>query len=190
MLETLEALDRALFLYLNGLHVDWLDPIFHVITTKWTWIPLYALLAFLVYRFYGWKSLLLFLGVIALVVLTTDQATNWAKHGFGRFRPCKNLEIGHLVHLVTGNCGGKYGFFSGHSSNSFALATCIGIVLKRPKWLWLLLGWAAVVAYSRVYVGVHYPGDILVGAFVGILLGFLYAKLYLALHLKYSHKLG
>ncbi|MGD1846448.1 MAG: phosphatase PAP2 family protein [Salibacteraceae bacterium] len=188
MFEKLEAFDQELFLTLNGLHVDFLDPVFAFITHKFSWIPLYIFLAYLLYRKYGVKGLLLSLAVIALMVLTTDQLTNFSKSYFGRYRPCKNLEIGSLVHLATGYCGGWYSFFSGHSSNSFAVATCLGILLQNRKWQWGLWIWAATVAYSRVYVGVHYPADIVVGSLVGLGLGFLFAKLYLVLQSRLIHK--
>ena len=117
---------------------------------------------------------------IAVLILMTDQTTNLFKNVLVcRYRPCHNLEYGHLVHLVGDHCGGKHGFFSGHSSNSFAIAMFVAQLLRGRKTMFFILLWAAIVAYSRVYNGVHYPSDIVAGAMAGMLFGYLCSKLYL-----------
>ena len=109
--------------------------------------------------------------------ITLDQITNLFKDGFARLRPCHDPDIAPLMRLVKDRCGGLYGFFSGHSSNSFALAIFFITFFKSiyPVMRWLVL-WAAIVAYSRVYVGVHYPIDILCGALFGSVIGLVFAR--------------
>ena len=169
MIEQLEIWDRSLFLFLNGMHNEFFDVLMTWITYKYTWIPFYALLLVFIGLKYGWKrTLILVIPSIAILVLLTDQISyNGFKQQFERLRPCHNFEIGHLVHVVTG-CGGKFGFLSGHSTTSFAIAVFAGNLLNQKYWRIGLLGWAAMVAYSRIYVGVHYPTDIIAGAILGI----------------------
>ena len=173
MIETLETWDQELFLFLNGLHAKPLDPVFDWITYKWTWVPLYAVFLLLLWKKYGVKSLIILLPTIALLIGATDQISLAFKHGVGRYRPCANLDFGTMVHVVDNACRSKFGFFSGHATNAFAVATFVGLLLGRRKWLGWLWLWAGIVAYSRIYVGVHYPGDIFVGALVGTALGWL-----------------
>lgn len=129
------------------------------------------------------------MAVVALIFLSDKVSVYLFKDVFLRYRPCHNLDISHLVHLVDG-CGGKYGFVSSHAANTFALATYLGVVLKKhfPKMLLWMLIWAAVVSYSRIYLGVHYPADIVVGAILGVGIGLLIAfslkKLNTKLNLK------
>lgn len=162
-----------MFLVLNGLHTDWLDPVMVSITAMWVWIPLYALLLFMVFKQYdkrGWWILL----AVALVILCSDQlSAHVCKPLFHRLRPCFNPELEGLVHLPKGLPGGRYGFVSSHAANTFAIATFLTAVLRK-QWCWIgwvLFAWAFISSYSRIYVGVHYPGDILCGAALGILIG-------------------
>ncbi len=178
--EQIESWDQQLFLLLNGQHNAFFDVVMYWVTNKYVWIPFYLLLLFLLQRKYGWKALLFALPAIALLITMTDQTTNLLKHGVGRYRPCHNLDIQSMVHLVVDSCRGKYTFVSGHSSNSFAIATFMGMLFRHSnkKWLWGLWLWAALVAYSRIYVGVHYPIDIACGALLGIAYGLLIYKGY------------
>jgi undecaprenyl-diphosphatase len=129
------------------------------------------------FRHIGWKKGLWFVFSIALLITCTDQITNLFKEGFARLRPCHDSNLAPLMRLVKDRCGGLYGFFSGHSSNSFALAIFFITFFKPryPAMRWLVF-WAAIVAYSRVYVGVHYPIDILCGALFGSAIGFVFAR--------------
>ena len=176
MLETLIHWDEQLFLFLNGLHADWLDPIMRFITGRNEWIPLYLLIIILIIRQLGWRSVFMLLGFGLLITLADQSASGFFKPFFERLRPCHNPEIEHLVHTIK-RCGGQYGFASSHASNTFALGTFLFLVY-RNKWSKLMLVWAAVVSYSRIYAGVHYPGDILVGAILGVLSAFIVYGLY------------
>lgn len=178
MLEQLLQYDTELFLYLNNLGSSNYDQFWLIITNKLTFIPLYAVLLYLIYRHLGWKVLLLLIFVIAGMITFTDQVTNLFKDGFQRPRPCRAKDIEEMVRFVAPRCG-KYGFFSGHSSNSMAAAVFAGLLL-RPyyrKLIFILLFWSAIVAYSRIYVGVHYPIDIICGLAFGALAGFGFYKL-------------
>ena len=173
------ALDARLFLWLNELHADWLDPIVVSLTEMWPWIPLYIWWAYLVVRNYGKRSVWVFLA-LAVVVLCSDQlSAHVCKPLFHRLRPCFNPEMEGLVHLPRGYPGGQYGFVSSHAANTFAIAAFVTAALRKTyRWIgWTLFGWALISSYTRIYVGVHYPGDILAGAVLGILIGLILWKL-------------
>lgn len=173
-------IDTELFLFLNGLHVDWLDPVMTFISGKITWAPFYLVLLFLVIKNYKKQSILIVIGIILLIVCSDQISSGIFKPIFERPRPCHNEAIKDLVYLPTGHCGGAYGFISSHACNCFALATFITHILKRyyRKIAWVMFVWAAMVAYSRIYMGVHYPGDVLVGAAVGVVVGIVVSKGY------------
>ncbi len=170
MLELLMQLDRDIFLFFNGLHALWLDPVMFYISEKFFWIPLYMLLLWFCIKHYGWRVLMI-LVFIALLITITDQLTGFMKVAFQRLRPSRDENLADLVHIVNGSRGGRFGFVSAHAANSFALAVFM-IHLLRDKISYIapvLLIWATLKAYSRIYLGVHYPGDILGGAIVGII---------------------
>jgi len=176
MLESLIELDQELFLWLNGLHADWLDPIMLFITKRNPWIPLYALILFFVIRKLKWQSWSIMIAFALLITLADQAASGFFKPFFERLRPCHEPGIQDMVHMVKG-CGGQYGFASSHASNTFALAFFLWFVY-RNKYAKMMIGWAVVVSYSRIYVGVHYPGDIIMGAILGVLAAIVTYQLY------------
>lgn len=178
MLHSLDELDRQLFLFLNGFHTEWLDELMYWITNKYTWFPLYLLLIVLLIKKYRIRGLVMCLGMVLAVGISDQITSGWMKPFFGRLRPCQVPDIQSVVHLVAG-CGGKYGFASSHASTTFALATVVWLMLRSwsASFGWVF-AWSAIVAYSRVYVGVHYPLDILVGAMIGFIVGWLVYGLY------------
>lgn len=168
MLETLLGLDEKLFLSLNNLGNENWDWLWHFITDKWSSVPLYLFLLFLLYKKIGGKAVLLTLGMIILLIFCSDQFSNVLKHGLQRPRPCQ-LD---LPDRSIARCG-KYGFPSAHAFSSMALAIFMGKIL-RPYYkysLFALIIWSLALGFSRIYVGVHYPGDVLVGFTLGIFLG-------------------
>ena len=178
MIETLLNYDKELFLFLNNLGTPTWDNLWLIITNKFTFFPLYALLLFFIYKRLGLKTMLISIVVIALMITFTDQITNAFKHGFKRLRPCWEEGVKEHMRYIASRSG-RYGFFSGHASNSMAAAVFAGLVL-RPyyrKLIFILLFWSALVAYSRIYVGVHYPLDIVCGLSFGGFAGFLFYRI-------------
>lgn len=172
MMEKISQWDQSLFLFLNGFHSDFWDPIMFLMTKTQPWIPMYVFLSYLILRAYGKQSWWVFMAA-GLTILFADQiASGLMKPYFERLRPCHEPLLEGLVHNY-GYCGGgKFGFASSHASNSFGVATLINLALffKYPAVKWLF-PWAVIFSYTRIYLGVHYPGDIMMGALIGILSG-------------------
>lgn len=168
MIDQLEEWDKALFLKLNGAHNGLFDFLMPWISNKYVWIPLYALLLYWLLKYNKGKWVFTILAVGILIYISDQVASGFLKPTVERLRPCYDPEITDQVHLLKG-CGGRYGFASSHASNSFAVAIFCWLILKEHvKYIWLLLPWAALVAYSRIYLGVHFPGDIIMGGLIGL----------------------
>lgn len=177
-MEWLEEIDRNLFLWFNSFHSDFFDQVFWIISEKLFGVPFYLVGAVLLIKKYNWKKgLILITGAILAVVIADQASRHLFKEVFERWRPSHNLEIKDAVHLVNNYKGGVNSFVSSHAANMFAVATFIGLAYNR-KVLWIGLFIAAIIAYSRIYLGVHYPGDILCGALLGMLLGWLVFRVY------------
>lgn len=181
MLENLEALDRSAFLAINGWHAPWADQPMLLVSEMAFWFPLYLLFFFLIQRRFGWRGLLWSVPVIGIMILFSDKGSVLLfKETVQRLRPCHEPSLQGLVHLVKEGCGGRFGFVSSHASNHFAIALFImGVLGGTPRWaIPALLFWASLIAYSRVYLGVHYPGDVLVGALYGAFIGAIFAVVF------------
>lgn len=187
MIDFLIRFDIDLFLLINGWRSAWADVFFWWVSDKYIWAPFYALLLFLMIRKnkkYWWLILLM---VPLLVTLTDQSSVQLFKNVFHRFRPCHNPELEGLVQIVNGKCGGSWGFVSSHAANAFGVAMFSWLMLRKyiKFMFWpLLIGYAALIAYSRVYLGVHYPADVTVGAILGMLLGFGVYRLFFWLKTK------
>ena len=169
--------DKQAMIFLNNLGSSTFDPFWILVSEKWFWIPLYVIFLYFLYKNFNKKSLFYILLFVALGITASDQIANIFKFGFERLRPCHDPSLEGLLREV--KCGGKFGFYSAHSSNSFFVATYLTILLgKKIKQLpYFLFVWATIVAYSRVYLGMHFPGDIIVGAIMGILLALFFGTL-------------
>lgn len=179
------------FLYFNNLGSEKWDNFWLIATEKETWIPLYIIFLILLYKNVGWKKTLVAGICIALMITCADQLTNVFKNGFQRLRPCHNPDIQGMFRAIGCEGRGKYGFTSAHASNHIAVAIFVGFVLcKYYKWLlYVLIAWALMIAYSRVYVGVHYTGDIFFGTLIGIFFAILFLKIYYWILNKYNTSL-
>lgn len=185
MLEKLNTLDTQLFLWLNSHHSPFMDKVMWFISGKEEWLPLYLIIVgFIIYK-YRWKSIYVFVAVGLFVTLADQISTNVFKEGIKRLRPSHVEELKGLVHIVNDYYGGMYGFVSSHAANSFAMATFTAYLFQKRWYTVSIMVWAAVVSYSRIYLGVHYPGDILGGAILGFVIGYGVYKLYSFLTSKY-----
>lgn len=194
LLEKLEAIDRDLLLFLNGLHTPLLDGAMWYISTIVLWIPLFLFFFFYAFRKGNWLLLLIVFFGIAFCILLADRISVEAfKEVFQRYRPSHNLEIQSQIHSVVRSngepyLGGKYGFVSSHAANFFAITTFLVLIFNRfsKAWYWLFL-WAAIIGYSRIYLGVHYPSDVIVGSLLGLLIGYVVAVIAKKIMRKYGN---
>lgn len=188
-MEFLINFDKELFIFLNSFHSPLWDYFFWFFSGTVVWIPLYASVLYVVIKQTGIKSIWIIIAIALTITICDQIASGFFKPFFERLRPSHEPELVNSIYLLNGFKAGKFGFISSHAANSFGLATLIGLIFKR-KWVVLFfLVWALINSYSRIYLGLHYPGDILVGALVGVASGWLTYKLYLCFVSRFvSHK--
>jgi undecaprenyl-diphosphatase len=180
MIEYLNTIDTKLFLFLNGQHNAFFDPIMFWLSNIPIWVPMYLLIIFLMIRRYKMRGFLMLLLIGIAIALCDQTSSHLLKNLIQRLRPSHEPALAGLIHLSKAGPGGLYGFVSSHAANCFGLATFIYFTFdNRFKPLkYLLIVWAVLVSYSRIYNGVHYPGDVIGGAIIGITIGWAIAALY------------
>ena len=188
MFESLEHIDRVILFAINGAHHPVLDAFFWQASAGWIFTPLWILVIWYLHKQKGIKYLATALLCAGFIVLFCDRSTELVKHSVKRYRPTHNLEIKDQIHVVNNYRGGPYGFFSGHSSNNTGIAVFLFLILMQLKnryrfWIFLF---PLIIEYSRMYLGVHYPSDILCGTLDGILWGFVFYKVFQYLSKKWN----
>lgn len=183
MFDSILKADREALIFLNNLGSEFWDPLWLGITNQKNWAPLFLLIIYLLFKTFGWKkALFIFLAMIVLVAFS-DQFTNLIKNTFERLRPNNNPNIKHLLRINISPRG--YSFMSGHATTStFFTVFTILVFRKKYQYIYLMLIFPIIFAYSRLYLGVHFPIDILTGFFIGTSFAFLYYKLYKLLDKK------
>jgi len=174
----LEQLDRQLFLFINSSNSPFFDQVMHALSGKLIWVPLY--LSILIYLGITYKrKFLIILIFIILAATLADQSSVLVKNIVQRLRPCNDPALKGLIHLVNGECGGLLGFVSSHATNSFDVALLSLLFIKKRWYTISIIVWALVIGYSRIYLGVHYPGDVLCGSLLGAFIGWSMYQLYI-----------
>lgn len=177
MLEKLLSLDTQLLIYLNSFGSETYDSLWGIITKQEYWTPIFLFLLYVIYTKIGLKQTLYVLLFIGVLVFVTDQITNFVKDTIQRPRPCNNPEINTIIRAVQTRT--SFSFFSGHAANSLAVTTFLYLIFKdKIKYFGLFFIWPLVFAYSRIYLGLHYPLDIFTGYVCGFILGFITYKAY------------
>lgn len=179
MIEFIKSIDLLILDLINGTGRPFLDPIMIFLSGKFVWIPLYLYLIFLLYEQYGKRFWIPLLFILISLTLSDQFTSSFMKPFFQRLRPCLDQSLAIVVEVVKG-CGGKYGFASSHAANTMGLAVFYLMLLKEKKKIlaYAIFTWALMVGYSRAYLGVHYPGDVMVGFLVGGFFGYLCYQLH------------
>lgn len=178
MINFLLEIDRKLLLFINGWHEPWLDSVMVSLTNGLVWSPLFLIvIGVMIYKF-RWQSIAMLLFVALVIFLTDRVSSGLIKPWVGRLRPSHEPDLADLLHIVNGYRGGVFSFVSSHAANAFGVATFLWLILrKNVKWIWVMFIWATIFSYTRIYLGVHYPSDILGGGVLGALIGLLVYKI-------------
>jgi undecaprenyl-diphosphatase len=186
MLDNIISLDKQALIFLNSLGSQPFDPFWLIITKQGSWTPFFILVFYLLYKKLGKTNFLYAIGTIALLILVCDQSANLFKHTFQRLRPCNDPQINSIIRIVKESS--SFSFYSGHATNSLATTLFVYLNLKKHyKYAALLFLFPLIFAYSRIYLGLHFPGDILTGYLFGAIYGFIAYQLYNKYLLKPSH---
>lgn len=182
-MDFIRQIDQSLLLFLNGFHNSFWDKAVTIYTSVQIWIPLYALIIYVIIKTFK-RNAIYILVLIGLAIVLSDQFTNLIKFSVQRLRPTHDPVLSNLVHNVY-NRGGLYSFFSAHAANTFTVATLTSRLFKRNLFTILIFLWAIMVSYTRIYLGLHYPGDVLTGWTWGILTGLIFYQFMLFVQKKY-----
>jgi undecaprenyl-diphosphatase len=179
MLESLIDLDKKVFVFLNGLGSETFDPLWEILTVQFYWAPFFAVILYLAYQKLGLKNFAIGILFIAVLILICDQSANFFKDNVQRLRPCNDPEINGFIRIGDKKSG-TYSFFSGHATNSMATTMFVFLLLRRHyKHIYLLFLFPLIFAYSRIYLGLHFPLDILAGYTYGGTFGYLFYRIFI-----------
>lgn len=172
MLNQLIKLDHQWFLTINAMHNAFFDEIMYWVSYKYTWIPLYCIIIYFIFRQYKKQGIIILLGII-LTLLLSDQISVLIKDYFMRLRPSHNPCFESIIHLNRNIKGGTYGFVSSHAANTAGFATLLILypIFQKKIINIIIISWVLLVSYSRIYNGLHYPADIIGGIFLGFFIG-------------------
>lgn len=189
-MEEIIQLDKEFFIFLNTMGTPGWDGFWSFMSERTYWIPFYLLLLWLLFKNFGWKQTALVLVLTLLMILVTDQITNVIKNATARPRPCFTPEFEGIMRGVACEGRGRFGFTSAHASNHFGIAVFLGLIFRQKIKLMigLLIVWAALISYSRIYLGVHFPGDVIVGTVIGTTFGYLFYRVYKKIISRYHEK--
>lgn len=182
-MEWIMQIDQSLLLFLNSFHNAFWDKAVTLFTSKEIWVPFYLLIVYFIVKTYKKNSIYILL-LIGLSIAFSDQFSGLIKNSVQRLRPTHDPGLGDMVHNIY-NRGGAFGFFSSHASNSFTIAVIAARLFKNHLFSILIFTWAILVSYTRIYLGLHYPGDVLAGWIWGILTGLAFYQLMVFIQEKY-----
>ncbi|MBQ2075583.1 MAG: phosphatase PAP2 family protein [Muribaculaceae bacterium] len=178
-MDALQQFDAGIFSAINGWHAAYFDSFMWLVTKIATWIPMILMLLYLLYFKKGWRKTVAVVLAIALVILIADQVSaSIIKPLVERARPSHNESLQSTIHIVNGYRGGPFGFVSSHAANCFGIALLLAMIFKNRLFTWTMVVWATLMCYSRIYLGVHYPGDIVCGAILGFLAAWLVYRIF------------
>jgi len=174
MIEALVEIDKKIFLFFNQFNSPFFDKLMWHISGKVGWLPLYFLILYYLIKTFKTRSIYFITVLVILITLSDQLAVILFKNTIKRLRPCHDPSIMSIVHIVNNHCGGMYGFISNHAANSFSLAMYSSFLFNQKIFKILIFCWVIIISYSRIYLGIHFPGDVIGGALFGIFLAYIW----------------